>query len=403
MSLLPHRLGTRLITAFGTGLLAFSLIAGFFSYRYAYWQQLESAESLQRQLVQTIQAQAEVAAFAANSNIGQDVLNGLLANPTILAARIESAEGFKTELGSRKNADFSAGKTYTLFSPVDHIEPIGNLLVVQNNDEVESLAAHAAIYQTLLMLAQVAIATLLIAIVFRFMVIKPITQLAEAIAQIQPGSSKRLEIDPRHAGDEIGQLSNSTNALLDATEAAIIEANAQRIELEQLATHDHLTGLPSLRLAEDRLQVACDNANRAKNKVALLFIDLDEFKTVNDNYGHAAGDAVLREVARRLRECIRAQDTVARIGGDEFLLILVNLHDAQAAAVVAKNIAGTLSHPIEVPGFVINSSASIGIAVYPDHTGNVAGMRHIADQAMYRVKRAGKGYFAFVDTTTSNQ
>lgn len=395
---LPQRLGFRLIIVLGAGLLGFSTIAGFFTYRYAYVQQLRAAASLQQQLVQTVQAQAEVAAFAANNEIAQGVLSGLLANPVVLAARIESSEGFRAELGSRTSVDFSAGKAYPLYSPVDHIEAVGTLRVVQNNEQVEQLAAQAAVYQTLLMLAQMVIATLIVAIVLRRVVIEPIARLAYTMARIQPGSSQRLGIEGKHANDEIGLLASSANALLDATEAAITEVNAQRVEMEKLATHDHLTGLPTLRLAEDRLQIACGNACRTHTRVALLFIDLDEFKTVNDNFGHEAGDAVLREVARRLRECIRAEDTAARIGGDEFLVILGNLPDEQPAAEVARNIGNLLSRPIEVPGNVVYSAASIGIAIYPDHTGNVESMRHVADQAMYRVKRSGKGSFAFVDS-----
>lgn len=396
----PRRLEARLLAAVGIGLLAFSAVAGFFTYRYAYWQQLEAAASLQRQLVQTVQAQAEVAAFAANGEIAQGVLDGLLANPVVRAARIESGEGFKAELGSRHSVDFAAGRSYPLYSPVDHLEAIGTLVVVQNNDEVERVAAQAAIYQTLLMLAQLVIATLIVAVVLRHKVIGPITRLAHAMARIQPGSAQRLTVDAQHDGDEIGLLASSANALLDTAEAAIGEVNAQRIEMEKLATHDHLTGLPSLRLAEDRLQVACSKALRAEAKVALLFIDLDEFKTVNDEYGHEAGDAVLCEVARRLRECIRAEDTAARIGGDEFLVILGDLPDAQTAATVARNIGSAIARPIDVPGHVVYSGASIGIALYPDHTGNVDAMRHVADQAMYRVKRSGKGRFAFVDQAT---
>lgn len=399
MARLPfsHRLEARVITVLSAGLLLFLVISGLFTYRYAYWKQLESADSLQRQLVQTIQAQADIAAYASNQEIAEDVLNGLLANPVILAARIESVEGFKAELGSRKSIDFSAGKSYPLFSPVDHLEPIGTLIVVQNDSQVETIAAHDATYHTLLMLAQLVIATLIAAGILRTLFIKPITQLVHAIARIQPGSSNRLSVAPRHANDEIGLLSNSANALLAATEAAIAEVNLQRIEMEKLATHDHLTGLPSLRLAEDRLRIACSNARRTQTRVALLFIDLDEFKAVNDTYGHEAGDLVLREIARRLRENVRAEDTAARIGGDEFLVILGNLPDTQAAATVAREIGNALSHPIEIQDHSIISGASIGIAVYPDHTGDVKAMRHIADQAMYQVKRSGKGRFAFLN------
>ncbi|MCX7170426.1 MAG: GGDEF domain-containing protein [Proteobacteria bacterium] len=402
MSILTARpLETRYVVTIGIGLLVFSVIAGILTYNYAYRHELKLADLQQQQLIRTLQDQAEAAAFAANYQIAHGVLKGLAANPVIQAARIESTEGFKDEMGSRQSADFSAGTSYPLFSPVDRIKRIGTLVVVQNDAQVNSTAMRSAMFQTLLMLAQVFIGTIIMAIAVRRMLINPITRLAQTMTAIQPGSSMRLEIEKKHAEDEIGQLSKSVNAILAAAETALEEARAQRDELEKLATHDFLTGLPALRLAEDRLHVACSSVRRSNAKVALLFIDLDGFKLVNDNYDHAAGDLVLKEAAKRLRECIRAEDTAARIGGDEFVVILGNLHDAQAAALVAENINFTLSRPFEVLGHSLLLGASIGIAVYPDHTDDVLDMRHVADLAMYRVKKAGKNSYAFGDQEIS--
>ena len=402
-AIIPTRLEIRLAVAVGIGLLVFSMIAGMFSYAYAYRQQLELAASLQQQLVRTVQAQAEVAAFAANNEIAQGVLNGLLANPVILAVRIESMDGFKAELGSRGDFSFSVGTTYPLFSPVDHIESIGVLTVVQDDDQVNRMAAQTAVFQTLLMLLQVLIAAIIVVAVLRVMMIQPILRMAQAMTEIQPGSSARIKIDEKHAADEIGLLSKSANAILDAAEGAIEEVKAQRNELHRLATHDYLTGLPTMRLAEDRLQIACSSALRNGEKVALLFIDLDGFKEINDRYGHAVGDRVLQEVAKRLRENVRAEDSVARIGGDEFLVILGNLPDANASALVAENIGAALSRPMEISGSAQLLGASIGIAIFPDHTGNLAALCNLADRAMYTVKKSGKGRFAFVDPETVNQ
>lgn len=396
-SRISRSLEARLVLTVGLALLLFSAVAGIFVYLSAYRQQLALADSLQQQLVGTVQVQAEVAAFAANSQIAQGVLEGLLVNPVILAARIESGTGFKAELGSRKNANFEHGKTYTLFSPVDHLEPIGALVVVQNDDQVNRTAAAAAVLQTGLMLAEVLVAAIIMAVVLRIMLIKPITRLAQAMATIQPGSASRLAVDASNATNELGALANSANTLLAAAEAAIAEVEVQRDELERLATHDHLTGLPMARLADDRLHVACRSAHRNHTKVALLFIDLDDFKAVNDDHGHAVGDAVLQAVAGRLRECIRGEDTAARIGGDEFLVILGGLADARAAAVVAENIGSALARPFAVADLELQLGASIGIAVFPDHTGDVDAMRRVADQAMYQVKKSGKGAAAFID------
>jgi diguanylate cyclase (GGDEF)-like protein len=395
--LVGKRLSFRLIVLVGLSLLTFSLIATAFTYHYAYRHQLELAGQLQKQLVQTIQIQAEVAAFAANRHIAVGVIEGLLANPIVLAVRIESAEGFKAELGSRLNVDFNTSRDYPLYSPVDHIEVIGSLTVIQNDAHVHQAAMQTAAFQTKWMLAQVLTAAIILAAVLRFMLVLPITRLAEAMAAIKPGSSLRLPIMRRHLNDEIGMLSMSANAMLDAAENAITEVTKQRNELERLATHDHLTGLPTMRLAEDRLQIACSRARRSNAKVALLFIDLDGFKSINDNYSHEAGDEVLKEVSKRLLDSVRANDTAARIGGDEFMVILENITDIQASTLVASNIIKALTEPIPITGRDVTLSASIGIAIFPDHTEDVKAMRHLADHAMYRVKQAGKGSFALID------
>lgn len=216
-------LEVRLVVTVGLGLLFFSVIAGFFTYSYSYRTQLESAASLQQQLVQTIQTQAEVAAFAANTEIARGVLNGLLANPIVRAARIESADGFMVEEGSFAEGRSTVGTAYPLLSPVDHTERIGVLTVVKNHAHVEETAAQSAVFQTQLLLMLILTAVVIMAFVLRIMIVNPITRLAQTIATIRPGSSARLEIGSKHATDEIGLLSNSTNALLDAAETAIEE------------------------------------------------------------------------------------------------------------------------------------------------------------------------------------
>jgi methyl-accepting chemotaxis protein len=229
-----ERLESRLIGTVGIGLLVFSVIAGLFTYTQAYRQQLGLAESLQQQLVRTVQDQAEVAAFAANNQIAQGVLSGLVANPVILAARIESVAGFSAELGYREKISQGTGRAYPLHSPVDHLERIGMLTVVQNDDRVLGSAIQAAVFQTGLMLLQILIAVIIMAAALRFTAIRPITRLAKNMAAIHPGSSVRLEIDDKHANDEIGLLSTSANSLLAASEEAITALKHQNGLLSSL-------------------------------------------------------------------------------------------------------------------------------------------------------------------------
>src|SRR5579875_221298 len=174
---------------------------------------------------------------------------------------------------------------------------------------------------------------------------------------------------------------------------ALHDATAERariVALEQRALHDVLTGLPNRTLFEDRLERALALALREGTKVAVLFIDLDGFKTVNDTFGHQAGDALLREVARRLEGRLRRSDTVARLGGDEFALVLPRA-DVAGARVVAGEIAAALAGSIDALGYQVRVGASIGIAVAPDHGLDVATLIRCADLAMYQAKRGRLG------------
>lgn len=173
------------------------------------------------------------------------------------------------------------------------------------------------------------------------------------------------------------------------------ELEAQRQVIERSATHDQLTGLPSMRLVEDRIGVAMHQARRSGGKLAVLFVDLDGFKAINDNHGHPVGDQVLREVAQRMRGCLRAQDTVARIGGDEFLVILPAMSELGAAAKVAQSLIAAVSQPCPIEGRVLQVGASVGIAGFPDDADSGAELRRKADAAMYRAKREGKGRYRF--------
>jgi diguanylate cyclase (GGDEF)-like protein len=180
-----------------------------------------------------------------------------------------------------------------------------------------------------------------------------------------------------------------------ATTGLLHRIKEQRDEIERLSLHDPLTGLPLARLATDRIQMAVHVARRANRRVAVLYIDLDGFKSVNDGLGHDAGDWVLAEVARRMARAVRSEDTIARVGGDEFLAVIGTLADADDAVLVADKLLQALVAPIVYEGRMATIGASVGIAIYPDHARDVAGLRRRADQAMYRAKREGGNSIAF--------
>lgn len=163
-------------------------------------------------------------------------------------------------------------------------------------------------------------------------------------------------------------------------------------ELSHLAYHDPLTDLPNRQLFQDRLQQAIAAAARNQRQLALFYVDLDRFKAVNDTLGHAAGDALLLRVADRFRALVRAQDTVSRLSGDEFAMIVTELTTAGDATIVAKKILDLFRDPFPIDGQDICVSCSVGVALFPDHADHPVALMRMADDALYRAKRSRNRY-----------
>ncbi len=169
----------------------------------------------------------------------------------------------------------------------------------------------------------------------------------------------------------------------------------QEARIEHLAYHDALTGLPNRLLVADRLQLALAHAQRLQHQVAVLYLDLDRFKVVNDSLGHLAGDALLREVARRLCAALREEDTVGRLGGDEFQVVLGDIVDAAAAAHVAEKLMQALAAPFLLEGHEVHVSASLGIALFPRDGASAELLLKYADTALYEAKAEGRNAYRF--------
>ena len=192
-----------------------------------------------------------------------------------------------------------------------------------------------------------------------------------------------------------GYFASHTAKLADSLQAS----NEQ---LRSLALYDSLTGLPNRMLLDDRLAQALSRTGRGGKTFTLMYIDLDRFKPVNDSFGHDVGDRLLKMVAQRLASCVRVADTVARIGGDEFVVVLNEIGGAKDAAMVAGKIIDELSRPFFIARNELSISCSIGISIYPEHGKDINTLKANADAAMYQVKRNGRNHYRFFALETSS-
>lgn len=214
----------------------------------------------------------------------------------------------------------------------------------------------------------------------------------EGLGLRQNGSMFPMEIS-------VSELRHGRHRLFTAILRDISERKEAEDRIRRLAHHDTLTGLPNRNLLNDRMNHALARIRRHGGHMAVLYVDLDKFKPVNDTLGHEAGDCVLQEVARRLASCVRSSDTVSRVGGDEFVVVVEEIARPAEAALVARKIIDALDLPIAFRGTDCQVGASIGVALFPQDGTTIEEICKAADLAMYRVKHSGRNGYCFYSDT----
>ena len=221
---------------------------------------------------------------------------------------------------------------------------------------------------------------------------EPMGMTAGTVLVRRDGSNVAIEDSAAPILDAGGQISGAVVVFHDVS-----EARAMAMRMAYLAQHDPLTRLPNRLLLSDRIAQAISLAERSGNAIALMFLDLDHFKHINDSLGHAGGDQLLHLVAQRLSACVRSSDTVSRNGGDEFVVLLTEGRDMQDASVIAHKMIAALSAPYSIDQHELHMTCSIGISVYPADADTAEALLKNADTAMYHAKQAGRNNYQFFE------
>jgi diguanylate cyclase len=224
----------------------------------------------------------------------------------------------------------------------------------------------------------------------------PLTRVQSALSQ-----SEAVEVKVQEAAAELVTVNDALAAEIDGrqqleqqlsqSDAALSRSQAELRKANHSALHDAITGLPNLTLFNDRLRVALAQAQRHAWRLAVMFIDLDGFKVVNDSYGHEAGDRVLQMVAQRLENVVRRGDSVSRRSGDEFLFLMLEAKDEATVVALANRIIAEVSQPCDIDGVSVAVKASVGLALYPEDGSTAADLLEHADVAMYAAKKDASG------------
>jgi diguanylate cyclase (GGDEF)-like protein len=320
----------------------------------------------------------------------------ILREPSVCAVEILDLQpaGTPKDFNSRKCAvdhPVTMSETPVLFEG----QSVARLRVAFDDTEIDRLLGGQLRQTAWLVAAQVVIGVLVLAGVLSLRLLRPIDRLKQ-----QAGTLSAREPTPALAWtrrDELGQLGQHLNEVRQRIQELIGELEAKNSKLHQLAMYDQLTDLPNRTLLKRLFSHEAAAARRVGRSLAVMFIDLDHFKTVNDTLGHAAGDELLKTISQRLRQALRESDIVSRLGGDEFVVLLPETEGWDHVATTAQRLLEAIHAPVTLPGSASAAlvSASIGIAMYPADGADFDALARTADMAMYRSKDLGRARFSF--------
>ena len=328
----------------------------------------------------------------------------LLENPQVVAVRIEellaaapvlerTRSGYTLSLQAETDAQRLSQRVQPI---VRGGEALGTMTLWFDPTFGQGLLRERRSQMLLLVAVQViaSLAVLMPLLVSR--VLKPVERLkAQASALLEQGSDAKPELFAWHRQDELGLLGRHLSQVKGQLGELFGQLESKNAQLQQLALYDQLTGLPNRSLFIDLVQREMLQAQRGGQRFGVFFIDLDRFKAVNDAMGHAAGDVLLVEVSRRLRETVREVDVVCRQSGDEFLVMARDVAHWEALGEMAQRVLQGVEAPMTISGSVVRVSASIGIALYPDDADDFETLVKHADVAMYQAKSLGRARYSF--------
>ncbi|QSX38117.1 putative bifunctional diguanylate cyclase/phosphodiesterase [Shewanella sedimentimangrovi] len=369
----------------------------------------QSLITTQHELLDSVEQPSTNAVWALDDNLARQTLEGVLKVEHVGSAVIELDDG---SLFVSVSNDKSVGKGAfidlgnRLFGDLREIsrplyrpfyfegtrqqQLIGTLTIFYDTQELTNSLFSQLKLGFVATLARALLLTLALSVVFHRFLTQPIARIAEAIDKIEPESPDEnlLPLTESHKDDELGLVASKFNQIL-------IQFGQTQSKLRKMATRDPLTGLPNRTLLLETIAVTIQRARVHKRHFALLFIDLDRFKNVNDSLGHALGDQFLARIARLLERVVGDKGTVARLGGDEFVILADEIQTADQAADFVDKLLVQLNNPIQLNEHAIHPAASVGISLYPEDGHSAEDLIRHADIAMYSAKASGSNQWAF--------